>query len=275
MNIRIAVVVIFFTNPLTYQPLFASETCDTVTEEKISQFVETHRSNWNNLLVSKLFLPSPPAGESVKFEKGLPLQIYTITPESLRNYATQGYFKSTLIPEGIWYVPISSAYTYDFLEIHCSNGELGISGIAGSLISKQFNEIYGKLKEQIDFGETKNLIVKIDATKRLFLALEKSNAVTIYPLIAFPDQYISLKAVNNLGGYSASDVLLLVAIEFLTTANMVTVTSELKIVIPKAAYMPPTASGATDMLWINMEYLPNVENRLLFEVTDYCVLPYI
>lgn len=137
------------------------------------------------------------------------------------------------------------------------------------MISKQFNEIYGKLREQIDFGEIKSLIVRIDATKRLFLASEKNNVVTIYPLIVFPDQYVSLKAINRLGGYSASDVLLLVATEFLTTANLATVTSELKIVIPKAAYIPPTASGATDMLQINLEYFPNIENRLLFEVTDY------
>lgn len=101
MNIRMIVVMIFFTNLLTYQSLFANETCNTITEEKISQFVEVHRDNWTNLLVSKLFLSSPSVGESITFEKGLSLQIYTVTPTSLRNYATQGSFKSTLIPTDI------------------------------------------------------------------------------------------------------------------------------------------------------------------------------
>jgi len=162
------------------------------------------------------------------FEKDLPFQTYTITPESLRNYMTQGNFKSTLISRNIWYVSISSAYTYDLLEVSCSNGELGIAGIAGSLISEQFNKTYAKLKRtQVNFRETKGAIVKIDTTKHLFLVLEKNNVVMIYPLISFPEQYISLKTVDNLGGYYASDMLLLIAVEFLATTNQVTVTPEL------------------------------------------------
>jgi len=53
MNIKIVTTVIFFANLLAYSSLFASETCDTVTEEKINQFVEIHRDDWSSLLTSK------------------------------------------------------------------------------------------------------------------------------------------------------------------------------------------------------------------------------
>jgi len=250
---------------LTNQILLADELCDYMTAEEISQFAVAHLDDWKgSILMQSSF--SPESTEDSKFVQERPFPVYTITSESIQNYATQGTFESTLTPRGMWYVPVST--TDSLLEIHCQDGSLDIAGfISNSQIAKQIN----RLSEQVDLALVKNWMVKIETTQHFFLALESNTETLIYPLItSFPNQYITLKPIDNLGGYKASEVLLLIATEFLKTANAVSISPELNIHIPKAFYEnDPVAGGFPPTLWVNMKYLPNSENQLLFEVTEY------
>lgn len=101
--------------------------------------------------------------------------------------------------------------------------------------------------------------------------MDDNATTTIYPIIEFPNQYTSLKPINSLGGYSVSDVLLLIAMEFMKTANVAILSSDLNLIIPSTVYISPTASETN--FWVNLQYVPNQENRLLFEVTEYHSLP--
>lgn len=274
MNVKAFIALMCLTTLLVYQPLSASETCDEMTAEDISQFVASNFDDWQGRLAVGSLFSSGTVVKRIEFEKGFPLQIYTITAESLQNYATQGSFQSVLVAQNTWSVPlISNVGTYYFLDVYCSNGELDIVGSEQGRVAEQLHQIWSQLKEQANFIETQTLIVKMNAIKRVFLAVEKDAATTIYPLNAFPTQYASLKSVDDLGGYSASEVLLLIATEFLTTANVATVTPELKITIPKAVYMPATAIGTTSTLSISLEHVPNTEGKLLFEAIEHHFLP--
>jgi hypothetical protein len=164
----------------------------------------------------------------------------------------------------MWYVPVST--TASLLEIHCQEGNLNIEGfISNSQFAKQIN----KLSEQVDLALTKNWIVRIEPTYHLFLALENNTETLIYPLDTTLNRYNTLKPIDNLGGYNASEVLLVMATEFLKITNVVNISPELNIHIPKAFYEDDSVTGGfPPTLWVNMKYLPNSENRLLFEVTE-------
>ncbi|MDD2815898.1 MAG: hypothetical protein PHP00_09190 [Thiotrichaceae bacterium] len=265
MKIKALLIATILIYPLIYQTV-ASASCETMTAAEVSQFVQTHGDEWQKIITG---LSSLSSDKSVGFVQSSPLQVYTITSESLQNYASQGSFKSTLVQTGVWYAPISIASAYNLLEIHCANNELKIVGTVGSRIVEQL----GKLNALGNFAEKNSLIVQIEATKRLFLAVDDNATTTIYPIIEFPNQYASLKPINSLGGYSVSEVLLLIATEFLTTTNVATLSSSLNLIIPKAAYTPPTATGTTETFWVNLQYVPNSENRLLFEASEYHSLP--
>ncbi len=248
-------------------PLSASETCEKTTQD-VEQFVETNFDDWKGRLAIQSLLSG--AVENIAFTKDFPLPVSTITADSLQNYAGISTFKSTLITQNTWYVPIiSNVPSYLLLEVSCYNGELKLVSTGRYQIAEQINQILNTLKEKFDVADMQSLIVKINTSKRLFLAVEKNSTTTIYPLLAFPNQYASLQPIDDLGGYSASEVLLLIATEFLSTANLARITSELEIIIPKAAYFPATATGATDMFEINLKYLSNAENKWLFEVIEY------
>jgi len=221
---------------------------------------------WKSTILAQLFLSSESKDNS-EWVQGLPFQVYTITPESLQNYAIQGTFESALTRRGIWYVPVSTTSTYTLLEIHCQNDNLNVVGTVGSQIAEQMNTLNGK----VDLALTKNWIVSLETTKHLFLALESNTETIIYPLIAFPNQYIALKPIDSLGAYRASEVLLLIAVELLKTAHVVNITSELNVHIPHAIYKDPT-SGLPDILWIDLKYVPNPQSQLLFEVSEYGVV---
>ncbi|NJO17255.1 MAG: hypothetical protein HC877_16380 [Thioploca sp.] len=249
---------------LTNQILLADELCDHMTAEEISQFAVAHLDDWKgSILMQSSF--SPESTEYSKFVQERPFPVYTITSESIQNYATQGTFESTLTLRGMWYVPVLT--TDSLLEIHCQAGSLDITGL---MSNSQMAEQINKLSEQVDLALTKNWMVRIEPTYRFFLALESNTETLIYPLADSFNQYITLKPIDSLGGYKASEVLLLIATEFLKTANAVSISPELNIHIPKAFYEEePVAGGFPPTLWVNMKYLPNSENRLLFEVTEY------
>lgn len=249
----------------TYQTV-ANAACGTMTAVEVSQFAQTHRDEWQNFLMGLSFFPSGKTATSVQ---SVPLPVYTMTADSLRNYSSQGSLKSTLVQTGIWYVPVSMNAVSTFLEMHCANDELKIVGTVGSRIVEQLD----KLNTLGNFAEKNSLIVRIETTKRLFLAVDDNATTTIYPIIEFPNQYTSLKPINSLGGYAVSEVLLLIATEFLTTANAATLSPNLNLTIPKVTYTPSTASGATETFWINLQHVPNRENRLLFEISEYHAVP--
>lgn len=249
---------------LINQLVLADDSCDNTTAEKISQFTATHLDTWKSIILAQSFLSSENK-DSSEFVQGTPFQVYTITPENFGNYVNRGTFESVLTRMGIWYIPVSTPSTYTLLEIHCQNDNLNIVGTVGSRIAEQMGTLNGKM----DLALTKNWIVKIETTKHLFLAVEDDTETIIYPLISFPDQYTTLKPVDSLnGGYKASEVLLRIAIELSKTVN---ITPELDIHIPQAIYANPI-SGLPERLWVDLEYLPNPQNQLLFEVREFGVI---
>lgn len=253
-----------------YQPIYANDTCDNITIEEVSQFVEANTADWRIFFSLQIFLAQNTHNtEAINFIPGTPIKVYTITPDSIQNYTSQGSFQSALVFRNTWYIPISSSSTYEFLDIRCTDNTLSIVGTAGNQTAEQYRKVSSQIQGQISSGEENHLIIKIETTKHLMLAVEGDSNTTIYPLIEFPNQYSALQPVNDLNGYVASEVLLLIAAEFLNTANVATLTSDLKLNIPKAAYFPATATGATGMFWIDLDYVPNDEGKLLFEVKEY------
>lgn len=126
-------------NLLAYQSI-AIASCETMTAAEVSQFTQTHSDEWKGIImVSSLFSSAP--SENVTFVQGTPLQVYTITTDSIQNYASEGSIESTLVQTGVWYIPVSITSTYNLLEIHCFNDELKIVGTAGSRIAEQLNKL--------------------------------------------------------------------------------------------------------------------------------------
>lgn len=243
------------------QALLANNSCSDISSEEVSQLVANNLNSWKDIIAVQ---ESPLGLDTFEMVLRKPFQLYTITPESFQNYATQSDFESVLIPMGTWYVPVSTTSTGNLLQIDCQNGQLDIAGTAGSLFAKQLNTLH----KEMNLDLVKNWVVTIYPVNRLFLATKGNTEMIIYPLITFPGQYTKLNPIDSLGGYRASEVLLLIATEFLKTVNTVSITSELNIHIPKAVYKEDSSSGVS-MLWINLKYLPNFENRLLFEATEY------
>jgi len=252
-----------FGNPQVWAENAVNEvTCNEVTAEQVSQVVTTQIDSWKSSILFGLEFSSLPEKHEV-FPAGKPLQVNTITPASLQNY-TPGDFESILVHTGNWYAPVlTTANNPYLLEVSCQNDSLNIVGAGFNGIAQPLNT----LSQKVNLESTKNWIVRIDETSRLFLAVTVNTDTTIYPLITFPSQYDKLKPIDSFGGYRDSEVLLLISTEFLKTANAVNITPALNVHIPAARYEGSMAVGGSEIFWVDFKYLPNPDNRLLFEAT--------
>lgn len=200
---------------------------------------------------------------------GTPIREYHLTPSNLENYARQHQFDSTLVfndSGSSWYIPVfivsknfmyavrvgcwQGIFTieYRYTRIHEEIGKVVVAGVnltQAKLVDTRFETIGGAY----------------------FIETTEGEESISYPASS-PGEYSNLKPVNNLGGYKTSDIITKMLLEHLTTMNRrgnVTVLPDLKIHVPYAIFYYPTPQDIPEPLRLTFTFIPNPENRLLFE----------
>jgi hypothetical protein len=207
-------------------------------------------------------------GEGLRF--GTPLREYYVTLKSLEKYAEHHLFESILIPTTVWYVPMFiTTHNYSYtLEINCWQG---IFTVAAKFSSHTLSATMLKLMVAgVDLTQAKliNNPSHSDVGGYLLIMVTNGGETIAYPAHAYIGQYYYLKTVDSLGGYKASDIITEMLLEHLTTMNRrgnATISPDLKIHVPHAIFYYPTPEDIPTSLDLDFTFVPNPENRLLFE----------
>lgn len=208
---------------------------------------------------------------------GTPLQEHIITALSLNSYRDGYDFESILIPKTTWYIPLFLTNTQrtTFIRVYCWQGKLRFTQ-AGNRIDEKLVRL---LTSGRDLTQAKLVYTthEIGLNTHSFVAVTNNGETVIYPILTRPGQYDNLKTVDNFGGYKSADVVLNLLLDHLIMTNQRVVTSfmspdtpDFKIHIPRADYFPTQTDvemqiSAPIGLELDLTFIPNPENRLLFE----------
>jgi hypothetical protein len=197
---------------------------------------------------------------------GTPLREHSITPKSLENYTEQHLFESVLIPLASWYVHVfisTRNYTY-VINVNCKQGNFSVADLRYPLDK----DVFKFMMTELDLTQAKLVNHFLNEFGYSFLAITNGGETTIYPTRAYSGQYDNLKPVDGLGGYKASDVITEMLLRYLITMNRrgnATISPDLKVHVPRAIFYYPTPQDIPTPLDLDFTFIPNPENRLLFE----------
>lgn len=195
-----------------------------------------------------------------------PLAEYSITSKSLENYAKQHLFESVLTPVSSWYIQIfltTRNYAYA-THVFCWQGHFSLDSLRYGL-----NENILKLMgTEMDFTQAKLINYFRNSELGYSSIAITNNAGTILYPVGNSDRYDNINPVDSLGGYNVSDIITEMLLAHLTTMNRrgnATISPDLKIHVPHAVFYYPTPQDIPTPLDLDFTFIPNPENRLLFE----------
>jgi hypothetical protein len=259
----------------------ADETCNAerihqmlVAQSDINYTVDLTAANTYEQLPNNA-LPVHPFHEGVLH--GTPLQEHIITALSLNSYQDGYGFESILIPKTTWYIPLflTNLHRTTSTRAYCWQGKLRFMQASNQIDEK----LVRLLTSGIDLTQAKLVYTthEIGLKTHSFVAVTNNGETVIYPVLTRPGQYDNLKTVDSFGGYKSADVVLNLLLDYLIMTNQRVVTSfmspdtpDFKIHIPRADYFPTQTDiemqiSAPVGLELDLSFIPNPENRLLFE----------
>lgn len=244
------------------QTASASDTCEAVTNERVVQIAQAGFEAWKSAIQSQQFALGNPVASDLSLAQAF--RVYTVSADSLRNYNGGTSLFSALSAEDTWdIVVLANGKALSLLQVNCVQGDLSIVGVESAVTASKLNT----LAQALEKTTVTLRLVKINPLHRIFLLTEQNSSAVVYPLIEFSGQYGNAP-VNQDGGYNAYITFLLIAAELLKTANAVTIDATMGLHIPCAINLNASSTGI-QTLHATLKSLPNNENRLLFELTDY------
>jgi hypothetical protein len=245
-----------------------------VAQSNINYSVDSTTANTYEQLPNNA-LPIHPLHEGVLH--GTPLQEHIITALSLNSYRDSYDFESILIPKTTWYIPLflTNIQRTTFMRVYCWQGKLRFTQAVNGIDEK----LVRLLTSGRDLTQAKLVYTthEIGLNTHSFVAVTNNGETVIYPILTRPSQYDNLKMVDNFGGYKSADIVLNLLLDYLIMTNQRVVTSfmspdtpDFKIHIPRADYFPTQTDvemqiSAPIGLELDLAFIPNPENRLLFE----------
>lgn len=201
---------------------------------------------------------------------GTPIREYHLSPSNLENYARQHQFDSILVSSDLgssWYIPVfvvSNNFIYA-VRVGCWQGIFTIKYI--------YTEIHEEIAKVVVAGVNLTQAKLVDAKYETiggayFIEVTEGEESISYPVSPYQGEYSNLKPVNNLGGYKTSDVITKMLLAHLTLMNRrgnITVYPDLKIHVPYAEFYYLALQNFPESLNVTFTFIPNPENRLLFE----------